>query len=122
MSNLNIDDLLGNIDDLLGPAPTPAVQPPPKPRKKRNGAKAKAAVDDLLGRRKYRPFSKPKNPRSDGIFVLREEKGKNLGRTCLICKVELKHRRGRPPIICRKKTCFRAYRNAYRHDYDEVRA
>jgi hypothetical protein len=78
-------------------------------------------VDDLLGPRKYQPLKPPKNPEPGGIFAAREEKGKNLGRTCLICKAELKHKRGRPPVICRKPKCFREYRNLYRHDYDKVR-
>lgn len=107
-----IDDLLGPItrkpavDDLLGPAP--------KKRKVRKARKA-ATV------RKYEPLKAPKAPRPNGIFALREAKGRNLGRTCLICKTELKHKAGRPPIICGKATCFRAYRNAYRADYDAAR-
>jgi hypothetical protein len=110
MSIVNVDDLLGNIDDLLGPAPTPRpgdLGAPPPTRKKN-------------GKRKYEPL-KVKNPAPNGIFAAREKKGKNLGRTCLIDGVELKHKGGRPPVICRKKSCFRAYRNLYRHDYDRVR-
>jgi hypothetical protein len=117
MPKLKVDDLLGPakkkrftkkpvVDDLLGPAP--------KKLKKTKAVKAT---------RKYEPLPAPKEPAPDGIFALREKKGKNLGRTCLICKDELKHSgRGRPPVICKKKSCFRAYRNAYRHDYDKVRA
>jgi hypothetical protein len=103
-----------DVDDLLGP-----VSPPAKVRKPRrmNGKK----VDDLLGKRKYQPLKAPKTPEPGGIFAAREAKGRNLGKTCLICKVELKHKRGRPPVICGKPKCFRAYRNLYRHDYDRVR-
>jgi hypothetical protein len=101
-----------DIDDLLGPAVTPRTRRTHKMNK----------VNDLLGKRKYEPLKAPKTPAPGGIFALREEKGRNLGRTCLICKVELKHKRGRPPVICGKKACFRAYRNAYRLDYDKVRA
>lgn len=97
-----------SVDDLLGPAPR---------KRKKNGSKK---VDDLLGPRQYRPLV-VKDPRPDGIFAARKEKGKNLGRTCLICKEELEYKSGRPPVICRKKKCFRAYRNLYRHDYDKVR-
>lgn len=111
---LKVDDLLGpkksnkklKVDDLLGP-------------KKRKPAKKK--VDDLLGTKKYEPLKPPKDADPHGIFALREAKGKNLGRTCLICKVELKHKRGRPPVICKKHECFRAYKNSYRLDYDKVR-
>jgi hypothetical protein len=96
-----------DIDDLLGPAPKKA-----KPNK----------VADLLGKRDYRALREPKNPQEGGIFALRKAKGKDLGVTCLICNVKLRHARGRPPVICRKSLCFRAYRNAYRLDYDVVRA
>lgn len=106
------------IDDLLGPAPSP--QAPVKARRRRK-ARASKKVDDLLGKRKYTPLATPRAPAANGIFARREEKGKNLGRTCLIDNVELKHKKGRPPVICRKKSCFRAYRNLYRHDYDKAR-
>lgn len=113
-----------DIDDLLGPVRTPA----PRRVRKPNGK-----VDDLLGptprkahrangKRKYVPLEVPEIPVPGGIFARRESKGKNLGRTCLICNEEMKHKRGRPPVICRKKSCFRSYRNLYRHDYDRTRA
>jgi hypothetical protein len=108
-----------SIDDLLGPATPLPAQPPKKVRKPRSSKK----LDDLIGKRKYVPLKPPKAPEPGGIFALRESKGRNLGRTCLICKTELKSSgRGRPAVICRKKACFRAYRNAYRKDYDKVRS
>jgi hypothetical protein len=127
MFMLATEDFMEDVDDLLGPTPRQVIQ-------KYEAKAAKVELDDLLGKakkkkapkkvsaRKYRPLEAPKVPAPGGIFAAREEKGKNLGRTCLICKVELKHKRGRPPVICRKATCFRAYRNLYRHDYDKVRA
>lgn len=101
------------VDDLLGPA-----------KKTRKAKKNKTKVDDLLGHRKYEPLPVPKKPEPDGIFAARETKGRNLGRTCLNpdCKKELKSKKGRPPVICGKHECFRFYRNAYRKDYDKVRA
>lgn len=119
-----LDDILGPkkrkhnakkvkaLDDILGPAP--------KKRKK-----TKTGLDDILGpaRRKrltYRQMAPPKTPKPGGIWALREAKGKNLGRTCIICKEPLKSKGGRPPVQCGKKACFRAFRNAYRKDYDAV--
>jgi hypothetical protein len=109
------------VDDLLG---TPAKTKKPKEK-----------LDDLLGKtpRKKRTLAKPrtydslpvpKDPVPEGLFAAKEEKGKNLGRTCLCptCKAPLKTGgRGRPPILCGKKDCFRWYRNAYRRDYDKAR-
>lgn len=117
----NIDDLLGfqkkdvSVDDLLG-----------KPKRGRR-KKAETKVDDLLGKRrgprKYEPLKEPRSPQPGGIFARREAKGGALGRTCLVCNAELKvPHRGRPPVICRKKSCFRAYRNMYRKDYDAQRS
>lgn len=109
-----------DVDDLLGPAAPQAA--PPKKRAR------KPKVEDLLGParkagvRKYEPLKAPRAPAPGGIFAAREAKGKNLGKTCLICTVDLKPKRGRPPVICRKDACFRAYRNLYRHDYDRLRA
>lgn len=117
----DIDDLLGFqkkdvtiIDDLLD-----------KPKRKRGRRKVK--VNDLLGKkkraRKYEPLKVPRSPEPHGIFAAREAKGNALGRTCLVCKDELEPpRRGRPPVICRKKACFREYRNMYRKDYDKQRS
>lgn len=90
------------VDDLLGPSP-----------------------DDLLGpkkrTRKYAPLTEPKTPVEGGIFELKAKAGKTLGKKCLICKKDLKHTSGRPPLLCGKKDCFRSYRNAYRAEYDKVR-
>lgn len=94
------------VDDILGPAP-----------KKVKAAKAKKAPAMT-----YTPLPPPPVAAAGGIWALREKKGKNLGRTCLICNDVLKSRGGRPPVICEKKTCFRGYRNAYRKDYDAARA
>lgn len=104
----NIDDLLGlNLDDLLGPAPK----------------KARVRVRKSTGKRDYKPLPPPKEFLPEGIFALKESKGKNLGRTCLnpACKKELRHSKGRPPILCGKEACYRFYRNAYRKEYDRVR-
>src|SRR5713226_8809720 len=105
-----------DVDDLLGPAP--------RKTRKVNSKK----VDDLLGpirradgKRKYEALKPPENPEAGGIFARRKAKGRNLGRTCLICNVELRHKRGRPPVVCRKAACFREYRNLYRRDYYRVR-
>jgi hypothetical protein len=109
-----------SVNDLLGPS-------------KKTTKKPKVDIDDLLGNpaktykasgglRSYIPLDRPKNPSPDGIFALKDAKGQNLGRTCLFCKVELKHKGGRRPIICKKAECYRQYRNAYRRDYDASRS
>lgn len=66
----------------------------------------------------YDPLKPPENPKPGGIWERRRQKGKNLGRTCLVCNEDLKYKGGRPRIVCGKKTCFREYRNMYRKDYD----
>lgn len=94
----DIDDLLGgapSLDDMLGPAP----------------------------KRKRRKHDKLKRPRTilpNGIFALRDaaEKAGTLGKECLIDHVSLKKSRNGQRVICDKKKCFRAYRNAYRAEYD----
>jgi hypothetical protein len=110
--------------DLLGAKPKKDGRLPTKTPKK-------AKVNDLLGpkprskKRAWVPLEPPKAPVDGGLFALREEKGKNVGRTCInpACKAPLTHAgRGRPPLQCGKAECFRFYRNAYRKDYDAVRA
>lgn len=89
-----------SLDDMLGPS-----------------------LDDMLGpakRKKYQRLPKPRTPLADGIFAVREKKGQNLGRTCMFCNDKLKFKKGRPPVICEKKSCFRKYRNAYRAEYDRA--
>lgn len=109
------------VDDLLG---KPKKVRAPK-AKKVKAKKVKADIDDLLGvaKKEYKPLPEPKAPLAKGIFALREQKGQNLGRTCLNpdCKAVLKHKRGRPAVICPKHECYRFYRNAYRLEYDKVR-
>ena len=121
----SVDDLLGpakaDVDDLLGPAKKAKA---PKAKNK------KAVVDDLLGpakkakkakapkaKRAYVPLKTPRHPAKDGLFAIKSEAGKSLGVKCLICGTGVKYKSGRPPILCRKKDCFKAYRNAYRRDY-----
>lgn len=85
-------------------------------------------ISDLLGtprrtkstRMTYQPLEPTKGVEG-GIWDLRKKKGKDLGKKCLICDEKLVHRGGRPPMLCGKKKCFRAYRNAYRADYDKAR-
>lgn len=120
----NLDDLLGpslpkkmaplgdGLDDLLGYASPPAPKKAKRVRKR-----------SVVGVRAYKPLPTPKEALAGGIFDLKETKGRNLGRTCLNpdCKKELRHSKGRPPILCGKKACYRFYRNAYRKEYDRVR-
>jgi hypothetical protein len=115
-----------DLDDLLGPESS-VNEMAKTPVKKSN-------VNDLLGAPKrakkpsaasrYAPLPVPKEKVEGGLFALREEKGRNVGRTCINpdCKAPLTHSgRGRPPIQCGRKACFRFYRNSYRKDYDAVR-
>lgn len=110
MTNAELDALLGrtplpgSLEDLLGPLKK-------KPARKR-AKKAKAP-----GTKEYKPL-RISVPQKGGITELELAHGAQLGVTCLICKDPLKSVRGRPPKICDKKKCFRAYRNAYRLDYD----
>lgn len=99
----DINDLLGgapSLDDMLGPAP------------KRKRRKAAAGKHDKLKR--------PRTILPNGIFALRDaaEKVGTLGVECLIDHVKLKKSRNGQRVICDKKACFRAYRNAYRAEYD----
>lgn len=75
-------------------------------------------------KRAYRPLEKPKALNPEGLFALKAKatRAKTLGIKCLMDGVTLKHKAGRPPIICQKDKCFRAYRNAYRRDYDPAHA
>lgn len=111
-----------DLDDLIG-----------KPPKK---AKVKKPADDLsdligtprpkkvveIGEVGYTPMVKPKNPHPNGLWARREQKGKNWGVTCLECNDKLIYRGGRPPVVCKKKDCFRTYRNLYRRDYEKAAA
>lgn len=111
-----------DLSDLIG-----------KPLKKAK-AKVKKPADDLsdligtprpkkvveIGEVGYTPMVKPKNPHPDGLWARREQKGKNWGVTCLECNDKLIYRGGRPPVVCKKKDCFRAYRNLYRRDYEKA--
>lgn len=117
MAKAELEALLGGLEgvmkaripppdawmDLLGPLKKPA-------RKRAKRAKAP-------GTKEYKPL-RISVPQPKGITELELAHGAQLGVTCLICKDPLKSNRGRPPKICDKKTCFRAYRNAYRLDYD----
>lgn len=100
-----------------------------KPAKKTKKPKADN-LDDLFGTPKksastYQKMEKPKTPHPDGIWTLREnaEKEGTLEVNCLnpACAVELKQGKRRPRVICRKPACFKAYRAAYRLDYDKTR-
>lgn len=113
------------LDDLIGKQK--------KARKPKKVVKVKDELADLIGvpRPKkvveiggvgYEPLVKPKVPHPDGLWARREQKGKNWGVTCLECNDKLHYRGGRPPVVCKKKDCYRAYRNLYRRDYDKQRA
>lgn len=103
----DINDIIGGGDELADLLGTPK-----KSRKRKAAKKTKAGA--------YKPLE-PTHPVEGGIWERRAEKGKNLGRTCLICNKELKYRKGRPPVLCGTHKCFRAYRNKYRKDYDAAR-
>jgi hypothetical protein len=72
--------------------------------------------------KKYVHLKKPRHPVKGGLFALKDAAGKTLHKKCLICKEAIKSDGNFPAIVCAKKKCFRAYRNAYRRDYDRQAA
>lgn len=111
-----------DIDDILGA--------PKKAKRSAKKTKPPEDISDILGSvgrqmaetgftfNQLQPPKTEKSVRKGGIWERRMEKGKNLGRTCLVCNDPLKASGGRPRVICTKKECFRRYRNMYRLDYD----
>lgn len=105
----NFYDILGFADDGLGDL----LSEKPK-RKSRKKSKGKT----------YQPLKEPKGGgHPDGIFRLWKRKEKTYLKECLICDKALHNTpgAGRKRTICAKNKCFRAYRNAYRLDYDAQR-
>lgn len=97
----DLDDILGSdsLDDILGESR--------KPRRRRAAGK-------------HEKMKRPAKPVEGGIWQLRDkaEKAGTLGKKCLIDGVALKKSRNGQRVICGKYECFRAYRNAYRLEYD----
>lgn len=71
-------------------------------------------------RKKYETLKKPRTPHPKGLFALKAKHGKQLGVKCIICNDTLHPKPGRKRIMCKKKSCFKAVRAAYRYDWDNA--
>lgn len=88
-------------------------------------AKAKAAHKKPAPKKsakvkKYNHLADKKKGPEKGLIELKKKHGAKLGVTCLICHDKLKHTKGRRPILCRKKACFKKLRCAYRYDWEAL--
>jgi hypothetical protein len=93
-----------------------------KPKKSTKVKVKKHSNKKRSSKKHYTKLKRPSHPVSTGLFSLRAKAktDKTFGKLCLICKAKLRYKSGRPPVICpSKESCFRAYRNFYRRDYDK---